>query len=111
MRAELSPDEEREHLRRRKDLWERQKAAAEAKAMNNGAPCATNRGRGRPKSFAAESAAAIGKSKSQINRRLAESKAKAEGKKPRKRRAKAQIEGFERFVNMLEALVESNASD
>jgi hypothetical protein len=80
VRAELSAVEMHEHLQRKKALWEARRADAEAE--NNGAPCATNRGRGRPKGFAAEKAAALGKSKSQINRLIAGPK--AEGEKPRK---------------------------
>ena len=75
MRAELSADERREHLIRRKELWQARQADAEAE--NSGAPCATIGGR--PKGFAAEKAAALGKSKSQINRLIAGPK--AEGKK------------------------------
>src|SRR5262249_31535186 len=74
-RAELTPEEKREHLKRRKELWERRQAEP-TEAENSGAPCATNRGRGRPKGFATETAGAIGKSKSQINRMLAAPKAK-----------------------------------
>jgi hypothetical protein len=107
-RAELSAPETREHVHRRKELWERRQAE-----KNNGAPCATNRGRGRPKGFAAETAAAVGKSKSQINKLIAEPKAK--GKKPsrRHRRTEAEIrrDGFIRFVDNLDILITSDASD
>jgi ParB/RepB/Spo0J family partition protein len=53
-RAELTPDEFRDHVQRRKRIWEARKAeakAAEKAATNNGAPCAEipKRGRGRPK--------------------------------------------------------------
>lgn len=74
-RAELTTDEKREHLRRRKEVWEtKQKELA-------GASCATqvdSRGQRKSpqqqKAFAADTAAATGLSKSQINRLLADPK-------------------------------------
>ena len=75
-RADLSAEERRDHHIRRQELWQKQRDEAEAafEDQNNGASCATNRGRGRPKGYAAETAAVTGKSKSQINRILASKK-------------------------------------
>jgi hypothetical protein len=74
VRAELSPEERRQHVRRRKELWDQ----AESQVAHD-APLESRRadGRGhRRKGFAAETAAATGMSKSQINRLLAEPKPK-----------------------------------
>jgi ParB family chromosome partitioning protein len=102
-RAELSTDERREHLRRRKELWEKRQADAK-EAENTGAQCANNRGRGRPKGFAAETAGAVGKSKSQINRLLAAPKVKGKLKPTRRHQTDAQKErdGFCAFVSGLD---------
>jgi hypothetical protein len=83
-RKELSATEKREHVKRREALWERQKQKEAEK--NNGASCATNRGRGRLKGFASETAAVTGLSKSQINRYRAEPNPTA---KPKPSNAKA----------------------
>jgi ParB family chromosome partitioning protein len=70
-RKELTGEELKQHLLRRKEVWDKQQAANK----NNGALCATNKSRGRPKGFAESTATKIGKSKSQTNRLLAEAKA------------------------------------
>jgi hypothetical protein len=78
VRAELSADEKQEHYRRKKELWEARQAELQSA---HHAPIESKRadGRGhRRKGFAAETAASIGKSKSQINRRLAGKKLKSE---------------------------------
>jgi len=54
-RAELTAAQEGFCLRKRKELWELRN--------NTGASCAGNRGRGRPKKFAAETAKQTGKNK------------------------------------------------
>src|SRR5262249_48275451 len=103
-RAELSPDEVREHLRRRKEIWDKRQAERKQDAEeNNGARCAINRGRGRPKAFAAETAAAVGKSKSQINRQLAkaETAGKVETPQKRKRRTHVEIGRDKYWINYL----------
>jgi ParB-like chromosome segregation protein Spo0J len=116
MRAELTTDEVRASLKRRKELWKKRQAEAKEEA-NSGAPCAINRGRGKPKGFAAETAAATGRSKSQINRFLAEPKVKAESKwsdKKRHRRTKAQIEReylLGGYRNHLDAISQSAFTD
>jgi uncharacterized ParB-like nuclease family protein len=75
-RAGLSKAEELEHFRRRKELW--RKRQQEVSAHDASKPKSGPKG-GRPKSsYAAENAAAIGLSKSQINRKLAEPKPKKE---------------------------------
>lgn len=72
-RAELSTEEKREHLRRRKELWEERKrenqvgrAVPPEVGYKNPPP--------QTKGFAAETAATTGLSKRQINRLLAEPK-------------------------------------
>lgn len=85
-RAGLSKAEEREHFKRRKELWLKRQSTQHAPIESKRAD-----GKGhRPKGFAAETAAATGLSKSQINRKLAKSKpgamkkvAKAKGAKER----------------------------
>ena len=73
-RAGLSAAEEREHFKRRKELWAKRQSAHHAPIESKRAD-----GKGhRPKGFAAETAAATGLSKSQINRKLAKSKPAAE---------------------------------
>jgi ParB-like chromosome segregation protein Spo0J len=93
IRAELSPDEWRDHLQRRKAIWEARQAEAKA-ATINGAPCADipKRGRGRPKGFTAKTATITGKSKSQINRLL---KPKLKKKAKAKSTAKSKAEAIE----------------
>ena len=70
MRSELSTDEKREHLRRRKELWE--KREAEIQVAHDAPP---DIGYKKPppqsKGFAAETSEQTGMSKSQINRLLA----------------------------------------
>jgi ParB-like chromosome segregation protein Spo0J len=95
-RAELTPDELRDHIQRRKVIWrarEVEAKAAEKAATVNGASCAEipKRGRGRPKGFATQTAAITGKSKSQINR-LAKPKAKKKPKAKSKAEPKPPIE-------------------
>lgn len=68
-RAELTTEEKREHLRRRKKLWEERLASS-------GTQRPTTPKGGRPKEFAADTADATGLSKRQINRLLAEPKPK-----------------------------------
>jgi hypothetical protein len=69
-RAELSNDEKRIHLRRRKELWEQRKLQ---EAEESGTPCPTFTGRGNT-AFATETAARTGLSKRHINRLLADPK-------------------------------------
>jgi hypothetical protein len=76
-RAELTATEEAEHLYERKRVWERIKDAE-----SSGTSCPTTRvsarGRvneGQPQQFAAETAAATGKSKRDINRAVARAEA------------------------------------
>ena len=79
MRVELSTDEKRAHLRRRKELWEKR---AKSVVAHDAPKLVSKRGRvgeGRPRSFAADTAAATGLSKSQINRLIAEPKLEVEG--------------------------------
>ena len=99
-RADLSPEEERDHHIRRQELWQKQRdeAEAEVEAQNNGASCATNRGRGRPKGYAAETAVVTGKSKSQINRILASKKPKP---KPRRSQVEKERELFIKFLHQI----------
>jgi uncharacterized ParB-like nuclease family protein len=99
MRAELSTDEKREHLKRRKSLWEKRQAEAK-EVENSGASCAINRGRGRPKGFAAETSAVTGISKSHINKMVSEPKSKKP--KAKLRRNFAEIERFLTYVSGLE---------
>jgi hypothetical protein len=81
-RAELTSAEIDEHLAARKEIWEirqaearnRVESAGKHNGGNTGASCASIRHRGQPKGFAAETAGAVGLSKSQINRRLARTK-------------------------------------
>lgn len=70
MRAELSDDEKREHLRRRKELWEarQEESGKSLSTLDKG-------GRGN-KGFATETAAATGLSKQRINQLLADPKPK-----------------------------------
>jgi hypothetical protein len=90
MRAELSVDEEREHLIRRKELWDKRQAES---LVAHDAPDGEKRkvdgtfakGNAKPKGFASETAALTGKSKSQINRRLACKKPKTKTKTKRQR--------------------------
>ena len=65
-RSELSPAQRTAAIKRRKQIWE-------ALHPNSGTSCPTipERGRGRPQEFAAETAAASGQSKRDINRDLA----------------------------------------
>jgi uncharacterized ParB-like nuclease family protein len=74
-RAELTTDQKRDHLRRRKQLWEEQRRQAEIQVAHDAPP---EVGYGKPppqtKGFASETAAATGLSKSQINRLLADPK-------------------------------------
>ena len=65
-RAGLSAAEEREHFKRRKELWAK-RAKSEWRMMRRVTASAPKGGR--PKGFAAETAAATGLSKSQINRK------------------------------------------
>src|SRR5260221_8281628 len=58
-RAELTPAEEARCMARREELWV---------AKNNAASCGENRGRGRPKKFAQETAEKTGLSKDTIHR-------------------------------------------
>jgi ParB/RepB/Spo0J family partition protein len=115
-RAELTTDEVRVSLKRRKELWKKRQAEAKEEAENSGAPCAINRGRGRPKGFAAATAA-TSRSKSQINRLLAEPKVQAENKpsdKERHRRTKSQIERdylLDGYRNHLVAIGQSAFTD
>ena len=72
-RSELTTDEKRDHLRRRKALWderERQVAHDAPAVLRDG----RKSGPQHQKSFAAETAAATGLSKSQINRLIADPK-------------------------------------
>lgn len=71
MRAELTPTQEAEHLRRRKELWEQRGALALTgeTAPNTGRKSA-DIGPGRPRGFAAETAAATGRAKSVINQAI-----------------------------------------
>jgi hypothetical protein len=105
-RKELSATEKREHVKRREALWERQKQK-EAET-NNGTPRPIKLRRGRPKGFATETAAATGKSKRTINRYRAEPKPTA--KRHRRTRVEIERDGFIRFVDTLDILVEA-ASD
>jgi len=90
-RSELTTDEKREHLRRRKAFWE-------ARQMEmGGASCATQvdaigrkKSPQQQKSFAADTATSTGLSKSQINRLLAEPKPKPKPK-PESRTAEEEV--------------------
>lgn len=75
-RAELSKEEKRELLLRRKEIWEAQKAK-EAEQTGTSRPTFEDGGRGNT-GFAAETAEATGLSKRQINRILAEPKPEQE---------------------------------
>jgi hypothetical protein len=87
MRAGLSKAEEREHFKRRKELWEKRQAAHHAPIESKRAD-----GKGhRPKGFAADTAAATGLSKSQINRLIAEPAVSGAGGKVRKAVARATV--------------------
>jgi ParB-like nuclease domain len=85
LRAELTTEEKREHLLKRKEIWERRQAAIQVahhapdgeKRTNEGT---FEKGNVKPKGFAADTTAATGLSKSQINRLLAEPKPKSEPK-------------------------------
>ena len=72
IRADLTPDEKREHLRQRKELWEKRQAQ-QVMAHHAPKPRSGPKG-GRPKGFAADTAEKTGMSKSQVNRLLAEPK-------------------------------------
>lgn len=67
-RSELTTEQKREHLRHRKEIWERRQAerGTPRPTLQNAAPGQTG--------FAAETAAATGLSKRQINRLIAEPK-------------------------------------
>ncbi|NIA67902.1 ParB N-terminal domain-containing protein [Pelagibius litoralis] len=73
-RQDLTTDQKREHLKRRKELWEQQQAET------GGTPCPTSLADGRraapqhQKGFAADTAEKTGMSKRQVNRLLAEPK-------------------------------------
>lgn len=75
-RAELNDDEKRAHMRRRKELWEEKQRLV----AHHAPPVKLRDGRGKgpqhQKGFAADTAAATGLSKSQINRLLADPKPK-----------------------------------
>ena len=96
MRAGLSKAEEREHFKRRKELW--------AKRPKNNSGAAAPKSAGRPKGFAAETAAATGRSKSHINRCLAEAKAGA-GAMKKVAKAKGAKERLDDLSDELGALV------
>jgi uncharacterized ParB-like nuclease family protein len=70
-RKELSPDEFRSHLIRRREIWEKQQAE-----KNSGTSDPLPKKPGRPKEFAASTAKALGVSKRTINRTLADPKPK-----------------------------------
>jgi hypothetical protein len=76
-RAELTADEKREHLKRRKALWE-QRQIAENETGGTSRPTSLSDGRRagpqHQKNFAADTAASTGLSKRQINRLLAKPK-------------------------------------
>lgn len=78
-RAELTTEEKREHLKRRKEVWEEK-----LRQVAHDAPAVLSDGRKRgpqhQKSFAAATAEATGLSKSQINRLLADPKPKPQPK-------------------------------
>jgi hypothetical protein len=62
MRSELSATQQAEHLAKRKELWA---------LRNTGSSCASIKGAGQPKQFAADTANATGASKATINRATA----------------------------------------
>ena len=71
-RADLTADEKREHIRRRKELWEKRQAES---ASESGKRFPTLTGRGNL-GFAADTAAQTGMTKRRINQLLAEPKPK-----------------------------------
>jgi hypothetical protein len=92
-RAELTTDQKREHLRRRKQLWEQQRQAEIQ--VGHDVPPETGYRKPPPqtKGFAAATAAATGLSKRQINRLLAEPKveSRTEDSNSRPRRARDEV--------------------
>ena len=97
-RSELTTEEKREHLRRRKELWDKRQAEE-----NNGTSRPTIRGRGRPKEFAADTAASTGLSKRQINRLLADPKPREAKAVPPPRDPINEFESVDRQVDRLMA--------
>jgi hypothetical protein len=91
-RSELTTDEKRDHLRRRKELWEKRQVE-----RGNSVPTLRSAAPGQ-KGFAAETAAATGLSKRQINKLLAEPKPVAPA-----RPAINEFESVERQVDRLMA--------
>lgn len=79
-RNELTTEEMRDHLRRRKELWEQRKA--EDRPAGKALPTRTDKGKfqtnPQEKGFAAETAEATGLSKRRINQLLADPKPKPE---------------------------------
>lgn len=71
-RSELTEAEEAHHLARRKVLWEKR---AERSSGKSSPSIPSERGRGQPKQFAAETEAITGQSKRSINQKLARAEA------------------------------------
>jgi hypothetical protein len=126
-RAELSDDEKRECLKRRKAIWEKQQAdraaLADKATGNSGKSLPTiqhrpKRGRGAPKGFAADTAEKTGLSKRRINQLLADPKPKkATTPEPSKQRkapktpVEQQQAAFNRRVELFDTYGESVLED